>query len=91
MKEYIDKCVMVTWYMCLQSPKIILESTIEQFGSFDKDMYRYYSTPGERYNFVVWPLLRTHVGGKVSVLGVAEAASERVLRNANIIRDNKTR
>lgn len=73
LNAYAIACVQLCWCMVLQSPQLCIESTYKPEDNFNTNNYKYYKTKGNKYKFIVWPVLYLHKNGPILLKGVAEA------------------
>ncbi|OWF42898.1 uncharacterized protein LOC110460493 [Mizuhopecten yessoensis] len=72
-KDYVSKCVEVTWCMCIQDPAMNFDLTRKKGYAFDLSRYQYYRTEGTIMDSLVWPVLLSRAQGAVVSKGWADA------------------
>ncbi|XP_033757574.1 uncharacterized protein LOC117339961 [Pecten maximus] len=72
-KDYVSKCVEVTWCMCVQDPAMTFELTRKKGYAFNLSRYQYYRTEGNTIDSLVWPVLLSQAQGAVVAKGWADA------------------
>ncbi|XP_060076953.1 uncharacterized protein LOC132556558 [Ylistrum balloti] len=70
---YVKRCVEITWYMVIQETPMVLISKVNRKSPFDTNIFRYYSTQGDKFDFVVWPALLMYSDGPIIIKGFAYA------------------
>lgn len=73
LKLYINKCLEVTWYMCIQNPPMEIDNEIRTGSRFDTTKYQYFKIEGNKIDYVVWPILLSAKKGTVVSRGYADA------------------
>ncbi|KAJ8297824.1 hypothetical protein KUTeg_024355 [Tegillarca granosa] len=69
-KEFLSKCVSLSWYMNIQDPPVEME--LKQVNKLNTEHYRAYTKSGQIIDFVVWPALMLHSEGPLMYKGVAQ-------------------
>lgn len=69
---FIKKCVEICWLMGMQDPPVVMESSIQRGGNFDKELFRHYTKSGDIIDYLVWPALRLYDGGPVLCKGIVQ-------------------
>ena len=70
--EYIQKSIEVCWYMALQDPPVIIDTTTKTSDSFDSEVFKVYTAKGKSIDFIVWPPLMLNKDGPLIAKGVAQ-------------------
>ncbi|XP_052076785.1 uncharacterized protein LOC127714789 [Mytilus californianus] len=70
MNSYIDKCVELIWYMCVQDPSMILRWP-DPDDAVDPTIFKYYKKKGTVVKHAVWPALYLHDAGLMLKRGCA--------------------
>lgn len=70
--EFIERCLEVCWLMCVQDPPVVLNWHAADSDIFDKNMFRYYTKSGSKFDFVVWPAILLHKDGAILSKGIAQ-------------------
>lgn len=52
---------------------MVLVSKVNRKSPFDTNLFRFYSTSGDKYDFVVWPALLMYSEGPIIIKGLAHA------------------
>ncbi|KAL3878885.1 hypothetical protein ACJMK2_031213 [Sinanodonta woodiana] len=68
--QYIEKCVELTWLMCIQDAPMFLY--ICEPGTAHQDKFRSYTRSGPIVKYCVWPCLYLHAGGSLLDEGIAQ-------------------
>lgn len=68
---YTNKCVELTWFMCVHDPPICLDVAVGH-ESFDTNRYKPFTKSGTSVDYYVWPPLLLHEGGPLLAKGVAQ-------------------
>ncbi|OWF36478.1 uncharacterized protein LOC110441640 [Mizuhopecten yessoensis] len=71
--SYVKRCVEITWYMVIQETPMVLISKVNRKSQFDRNLFRYYSNQGDKFDFVVWPALLMYTEGPIIIKGFAYA------------------
>ncbi|XP_062571369.1 uncharacterized protein LOC134233419 [Saccostrea cucullata] len=71
--RYTQKCVEVTWYMCIQLPQLHLVTKVIRKSTFDTKLFSYYTMAGDKIDFVVWPAVIQGENERIVSKGVAQA------------------
>lgn len=58
--------------MVIQDPPMFLHPGVKKGGTFDKSVYREYTSSGQKVVFTVWPALYLHEGGPLLQKGVVK-------------------
>ncbi|XP_052078858.1 uncharacterized protein LOC127716652 [Mytilus californianus] len=68
--EYVDNCVNLIWYMCMQQPpmEIVWGKPGEKFN---KEMFRFSGKKGTKFRLTVWPAVLYHKEGALAAPGYA--------------------
>ncbi|XP_069140055.1 uncharacterized protein [Argopecten irradians] len=82
-RNYVSKCIEVTWCMCVQDPAMTFDLTKKKGYAFDLSRYQYYRTEGKVMDSLVWPVLLSHAQGAVVAKGWADAEPAKPKRGAN--------
>ncbi|XP_052078864.1 uncharacterized protein LOC127716654 isoform X3 [Mytilus californianus] len=70
LKEYVDNCVNLIWYMCIQQPP--MEIVWGKRGEkFNKEMFRFSGKKGTKFRLTVWPAVLFHKEGPLAAPGYA--------------------
>ncbi|XP_052078862.1 uncharacterized protein LOC127716654 isoform X1 [Mytilus californianus] len=70
LKEYVDNCVNLIWYMCIQQPP--MEIVWGKRGDkFNKEMFRFSGKKGTKFRLTVWPAVLYHKEGALAAPGYA--------------------
>ncbi|VDH96795.1 Hypothetical predicted protein [Mytilus galloprovincialis] len=70
LKEYVDNCVNLIWYMCIQQPpmEIVWGNRGEKFN---KEMFRFSGKKGTKFRLTVWPAVLYFKDGGLAAPGYA--------------------
>ncbi|XP_076071199.1 uncharacterized protein LOC143042663 [Mytilus galloprovincialis] len=69
-KEYVDNCVNLIWYMCIQQPP--MEIVWGKRGEkFNKEMFRFSGKKGTKFRLIVWPAVLYFKDGALAAPGYA--------------------
>lgn len=71
-KPFLMKCVHICWLMMRQDPPVYLKFSCKRGDTFNKNIYKYYSTTGKMLDFVVWPAMFLHENGPLLSKGYAQ-------------------
>ncbi|KAH3833561.1 uncharacterized protein LOC127879079 isoform X2 [Dreissena polymorpha] len=66
-KEFINKCVELCWWMCIQERPVYICSIDDGENA---DFYRAYTKSGSQLDYIVWPALKLYKGDPLSYSGV---------------------
>ncbi|KAK3100506.1 hypothetical protein FSP39_021027 [Pinctada imbricata] len=66
--EYIDRCVEVLWYMCIQEPPMVI-TWANDGESVNSNYYNFYARRGNVVRQAVWPAVFLHNGGPLVCKG----------------------
>ncbi|CAC5404534.1 unnamed protein product [Mytilus coruscus] len=70
LKEYVDNCTNLIWYMCIQQPP--MEIVWGKRGEkFNKEMFRFSGKKGTKFRLTVWPAVLYHKDGPLAAPGYA--------------------
>lgn len=70
LKEYVDNCVNLIWYMCIQQPP--MEIVWGKRGEkFNKEMFRFSGKKGTKFRLTVWPAVLYQKDGPLAAPGYA--------------------
>ncbi|KAL5012979.1 hypothetical protein ScPMuIL_011530 [Solemya velum] len=69
---FVNKCVELSWLMCLQDPPVVLDCSAKRGDNFDNTLFRHYTKSGDTVDYLVWPALRLYNGGPVICKGVVQ-------------------
>ncbi|CAG2212514.1 unnamed protein product [Mytilus edulis] len=70
LKEYVDNCVNLIWYMCIQQPP--MEIVWGKHGEkFNKEMFRFSGKKGTKFRLTVWPAVLYFKDGGLAAPGYA--------------------
>lgn len=70
--SFFKSCVNICWKMVIQDPPMFLHPGVKKGGTFDKSVYREYTSSGQKVVFTVWPALYLHEGGPLLQKGVVK-------------------
>ncbi|KAL5011705.1 hypothetical protein ScPMuIL_010256 [Solemya velum] len=56
-RQYIGRCLELTWLMCIQDPPMYLHCNIQCGEPFDLKKFKPYTKSGKKMDFLVWPAL----------------------------------
>lgn len=70
MNSYVDHCIELIWYMCVQDPTMILRWP-DPDDVMDPTIFKYYKKKGTVVKHAVWPALYLHEAGSMLKRGCA--------------------
>ncbi|KAL3878833.1 hypothetical protein ACJMK2_031161 [Sinanodonta woodiana] len=70
LKLYVNRCVELCWFMCLQDPPMYVEWCVS--GDHNTGDFSSYTRSGTTVNFCVWPCVRQYENGPLMAKGVAQ-------------------
>lgn len=72
-REYGQKCIEISWAMCVQDPPMAFVNRIDRGEDFDHNRFRKYTESDEdKFDFLVWPAMLSHEAGPLLVKGIAQ-------------------
>ncbi|XP_048774623.1 uncharacterized protein LOC125679441 [Ostrea edulis] len=81
-KEYIHRCVELSWLMSIQDPPMCMEWQF-QGCKFRRDIMRSFTKSGDKVQFVVWPALYLHDGGPLVAKAIVQGVKTEKKRKRN--------
>ncbi|KAK3602837.1 hypothetical protein CHS0354_026393 [Potamilus streckersoni] len=69
--DYLDRCIEVTWMMCIQNPPITL-TVCEPGTTLDTEIFQPYGNSGTVVRYCVWPAVRLSKNGQLITKGSAQ-------------------
>lgn len=76
-KPYIRKCLELSWEMVVQQPPMYLQFKVRHGAEADTTKFEFYSHPGSRIDYLVWPALLRDENGVLLRKGLLQAISEK--------------
>lgn len=67
---FFEKCVTLCWMMIMQDPPMILQEGPKPGSTYDRNIFREYTSSGTKVEFTIWPALILNEGGPLLVKGV---------------------
>ena len=70
--KFFEKCFTLCWKMIVQNPRMILVEGPPRGNTYDRTVFREFTSSGSKVVFTVWPALYLHEGGPLLVKGVVK-------------------
>lgn len=67
---FFEKCIKLCWMMIMQDPPMILQEGPKPGSTYDRNIFREYTSSGTKVEFTIWPALMLNEGGPLLVKGV---------------------
>ncbi|XP_060065873.1 golgin subfamily A member 6-like protein 24 [Ylistrum balloti] len=76
-KSYIRKCLELSWEMVVQQPPMYLQFKVRHGSEADTTKFDFYSHPGHKTDYLVWPALLRDENGPLLQKGVIQAIPDK--------------
>lgn len=76
-KSYIRKCLELSWEMVVQQPPMYLQFKVRHGSDADTSKFGFYSHPGHKTDYLVWPALLRDENGPLLQKGVIQAIPDK--------------
>jgi hypothetical protein len=70
--KFFEKCFTMCWKMIVQNPRMILVEGPSRGNTYDRTVFREFTSSGSKVVFTVWPALYLHEDGPLLVKGVVK-------------------
>ena len=70
--KFFEKCFTLCWKMIVQNPRMILVEGPSRGNTYDRTVFREFTSSGSKVFFTVWPALYLHEDGPLLIKGVVK-------------------
>ncbi|XP_060552376.1 coiled-coil domain-containing protein 89-like isoform X2 [Ruditapes philippinarum] len=72
--KFFKGCVELCWFMNVQDPPLVFGHTPKKNDEFDGNYFKFYTSTGSKFEYMVWPALLLKENGAILSKGVAQAS-----------------